>query len=46
MQVISVIPVTLCKYEWEGKEYEFYVFGLDRRTFAPNYPGKNCCIIL
>ncbi|XP_013420748.1 protein SSUH2 homolog [Lingula anatina] len=45
---LQSVPVSQWKYEWNGGEYSFWVYGNDRKVYAPDYPQKCCwcCQIL
>ena len=46
--VIRMVPVTQCFCKRRGKEFTFYVYGLESKVHAPEYPDQCCwgCTIL
>ena len=46
--VIRMVPVTQCFCKRRGKEFTFYVYGLETKVHAPEYPDQCCwgCTIL
>uniref|UniRef100_A0A8C4Q6J0 Ssu-2 homolog, related sequence 1 n=1 Tax=Eptatretus burgeri TaxID=7764 RepID=A0A8C4Q6J0_EPTBU len=45
--IVDLIPLTKFIYELKGKTHEFYVYGTERKVYAPDYPGNcKCCVIL
>nr|XP_018915068.1 PREDICTED: protein SSUH2 homolog isoform X1 [Bemisia tabaci] len=47
-QRIRVVPVALIKYTWKGHDGEFFVYGIEKKVHAPDYPQTCCwgCIII
>ncbi|CAF0866918.1 unnamed protein product [Brachionus calyciflorus] len=43
---INVIPVTLVTYEYNGKQYNYIVYGLENKVNTDEYPAKGCCTII
>lgn len=41
-QTIEMIPITQVQYEWNGQQYSYFVFGIENRVLAEDYPAK-CC---
>ncbi|XP_075218578.1 protein SSUH2 homolog isoform X2 [Lycorma delicatula] len=41
-QRVSVVPIADITYEWKGKEGQFFVYGIDNKIHAPDYP-QTCC---
>lgn len=46
--VIRMVPVTQCYYKSKDKNLDYFVYGLDCKVHAPNYPDQCCwgCTIL
>ncbi|KAL4227078.1 hypothetical protein ACF0H5_015052 [Mactra antiquata] len=40
---VRIIPVLQALYKWKDTESDFYVYGFDRKVYAPNYPQQCCC---
>jgi len=40
---IRVVPVTEVSALWKEKAFTFFVYGLDRQVYTPNYPQSCCC---
>jgi len=40
---IRIVPVTQAFYEYKGETDSFFVYGFERKVYAPNYPQKCCC---
>ena len=40
---LRAVPVSEVKYEWKDKNTRFWVYGLDHRVHAPDYPQQCCC---
>uniref|UniRef100_A0A4W3KL14 Protein SSUH2 homolog n=1 Tax=Callorhinchus milii TaxID=7868 RepID=A0A4W3KL14_CALMI len=45
-QKIEHIPVTLVDYKWKEKDFSYFVYGVENKVYAPDYPAKCCCTIL
>jgi len=45
---LRAVPVTECRYHWKDKQYKFWVYGIEKTVYAPDYPHKYCwgCVIL
>ncbi|XP_054722935.1 protein SSUH2 homolog isoform X3 [Uloborus diversus] len=43
---IYTIPVYCATYEWNGNPGRFFVYGIKKKVFAPDYPQKICCCII
>ena len=46
---VRVVPVSEASCVWSDYKGSFYVYGLESRVFAPDYPQKHCmgiCTIL
>lgn len=39
---IKVVPVTQCFFQSNNKPLSYYVYGLDCRVYAPDYPEQTC----
>ncbi|XP_075794825.1 protein SSUH2 homolog isoform X3 [Pelodiscus sinensis] len=42
-QTIELIPITEVHYQYAGKTYLYYVYGLENRVYALDYPERYCC---
>eukprot|EP00058_Branchiostoma_floridae_P028176 XP_002613667.1 hypothetical protein BRAFLDRAFT_66534 [Branchiostoma floridae] len=40
---VRIIPVAEASYDWKAKDYNFIVYGLESKVYAPDYPQKCCC---
>lgn len=40
---VRIIPVTQALYRWKGQESDFFVYGFEKKVYAPNYPQQCCC---
>ncbi|XP_035709008.1 protein SSUH2 homolog isoform X1 [Folsomia candida] len=40
---VRVIPVTCIDYKWKSHTGSYYVYGLDNKVYAPDYPQTCCC---
>nr|XP_058949494.1 protein SSUH2 homolog [Pocillopora verrucosa] len=47
-QTLRAVPVFEVKYEWKDTDTRYWVYGLDHKVHAPDYPQKCCwgCAIL
>lgn len=43
-QTIEMVPLTHAYYTYSGKEYNFFVYGMENKVFAAKYPSA--CSIL
>ncbi|KAM9757982.1 protein SSUH2 homolog [Menidia menidia] len=43
-QSIELVPLTHAYYEYNGKDYSFFVFGTENKVFTPKYPSA--CTLL
>ncbi|KAM4612771.1 protein SSUH2 homolog [Polymixia lowei] len=43
-QTIEMVPLTLAHYSYNGKDYVYYVYGMENRVYTPSYPSA--CSIL
>ena len=41
-QVLRGVPVTEVQYKWEDVNSRFWVYGTERKVYAPDYP-QQCC---
>ncbi|KAJ7394744.1 hypothetical protein OS493_000575 [Desmophyllum pertusum] len=39
-QTLRAVPVSEVKYEWKDTSTRFWVFGLDHKVYAPDYPNS------
>ncbi|XP_078065528.1 protein SSUH2 homolog isoform X2 [Mustelus asterias] len=42
---IELIPVTEVHFHWKRKDHSYFVYGIENKVHAPEYPGKNCTIM-
>ncbi|XP_053154743.1 protein SSUH2 homolog [Hemicordylus capensis] len=42
-QTIELIPVTEVHYQYAGKTYLYYVYGMENKVHALDYPERYCC---
>ncbi|XP_069722108.1 protein SSUH2 homolog isoform X2 [Phaenicophaeus curvirostris] len=42
-QTIEVIPITEVHYQYSGKPYVYYIYGLENKVYALDYPERCCC---
>lgn len=42
-QRVRIVPVTVCQYRWNNTDFDFIVYGFERKVYAPNYPQQCCC---
>ncbi|XP_074861545.1 protein SSUH2 homolog isoform X2 [Carettochelys insculpta] len=42
-QTIELIPITEVHYQYAGKKYAYYVYGLENKVYALDYPERYCC---
>lgn len=43
-QTIELVPITHAFYSYSGKDYDYFVYGLENKVFTPKYPSA--CVIL
>lgn len=41
--ILRGVPVTEVHYKWEDVDSRFWVYGTERRVWAPDYPQQCCC---
>lgn len=41
--VLRAVPVSEVAYQWKETSSRFWVFGLDQKVYAPDYPQQCCC---
>lgn len=42
-QTIRMIPILEVKYTWKNVVSDFFIYGLDKKVYAPKYPSTCCC---
>ncbi|XP_077181375.1 protein SSUH2 homolog isoform X4 [Paroedura picta] len=42
-QTVELIPVTEVHYQYAGKMYLYYVYGMENKVYALDYPERYCC---
>ncbi|KQK84066.1 hypothetical protein AAES_56129 [Amazona aestiva] len=42
-QPIELIPITEVHYQYSGKPYVYYIYGLKSKVYALDYPERCCC---
>ena len=40
---LRAVPVSEVKYEWKDDTSRYWVYGLDHKVHAPDYPQQCCC---
>ncbi|CAG7719946.1 unnamed protein product [Allacma fusca] len=40
---VRIVPITVIDYQWKRHAGRYYVYGIDKRVFAPDYPQTCCC---
>lgn len=40
---VRIIPVTQALYKWKNQDLDFFVYGFEKRVYAPTYPQQCCC---
>ncbi|KAG2470744.1 SSUH2 protein, partial [Polypterus senegalus] len=47
-QTIERIPLYHVIYDWKGKQHSYYIYGTEKKVYAPGYPARCCwlCSIL
>ncbi|XP_073501403.1 protein SSUH2 homolog [Phyllobates terribilis] len=45
-QSVELIPLTKVQYVWKGKKLNYFVYGMENKVFAQNYPQKCCCAVM
>ncbi|XP_035193807.1 protein SSUH2 homolog isoform X2 [Oxyura jamaicensis] len=42
-QTVERIPITEVHYQYSGKPYLYYIYGLENKVYALDYPERCCC---
>ncbi|XP_038596122.1 protein SSUH2 homolog isoform X1 [Tachyglossus aculeatus] len=42
-QTIELIPLTEVHYRYQGKTHLYYVYGMENKVYALDYPERYCC---
>ncbi|XP_009468257.1 PREDICTED: protein SSUH2 homolog [Nipponia nippon] len=42
-QTIELIPITEVHYQYSGKTYLYYIYGLENKVYVLDYPERCCC---
>uniref|UniRef100_A0A5F8GTC6 Ssu-2 homolog n=2 Tax=Monodelphis domestica TaxID=13616 RepID=A0A5F8GTC6_MONDO len=42
-QTVELIPLTEVQYWYQGKSYLYYIYGLENKVYAADYPERYCC---
>ncbi|XP_044531906.1 protein SSUH2 homolog [Gracilinanus agilis] len=42
-QTVELIPLTEVHYWYQGKSYLYYIYGLENKVYAADYPERYCC---
>jgi hypothetical protein len=42
-QTLRGVPVTEVKYKWDDVTTRYWVYGNERKVYAPDYPHQCCC---
>ncbi|XP_073431028.1 protein SSUH2 homolog isoform X2 [Dendrobates tinctorius] len=45
-QTVELIPLTKVQYVWKGKKLNYFIYGMENKVFAQNYPQKCCCAVM
>ncbi|KAM9443986.1 protein SSUH2 homolog [Clarias gariepinus] len=45
-QRIELIPINKVTYQWQGKDYVYFVYGNEQKVKAIDYPETCCCTII
>ncbi|CAJ0950976.1 unnamed protein product, partial [Ranitomeya imitator] len=45
-QSVELIPLTKVQYVWKGKKLSYFIYGMENKVFAQNYPQKCCCAVM
>ncbi|CAL8082576.1 unnamed protein product [Orchesella dallaii] len=40
---VRVVPITTLHYRWKNHDGTYFVYGLDKKVHAPDYPQTCCC---
>ncbi|KAI0218715.1 hypothetical protein LSAT2_029584 [Lamellibrachia satsuma] len=40
---LRAVPVTECQYNWQDCQHKFWVYGVEKAVYTPDYPQKYCC---
>ncbi|KAG7478173.1 hypothetical protein MATL_G00077580 [Megalops atlanticus] len=43
-QSIELVPLTHAFYGYNGKDYNYFVYGIENKVYSPKYPSS-CCIL-
>ncbi|GCC37080.1 protein SSUH2 homolog [Chiloscyllium punctatum] len=43
--MVELIPVVQVHFQWKRKDHSYFVYGIENKVHAPEYPGKNCAIM-
>ncbi|KAH3860369.1 hypothetical protein DPMN_023267 [Dreissena polymorpha] len=42
-QTLRGVPVTEVHFTWENQNFRYWIYGSERRVYAPDYPQQCCC---
>ncbi|KAK2821500.1 hypothetical protein Q7C36_020843 [Tachysurus vachellii] len=45
-QSVELIPITKVMYRWQAKDYVYFVYGVELKVKAIDYPATCCCTII
>ncbi|XP_060765857.1 protein SSUH2 homolog isoform X2 [Neoarius graeffei] len=45
-QSVELIPITKVTYQWKEKDYVYFVYGIELKVKAIDYPEQCCCTII
>ncbi|WAR26710.1 SSUH2-like protein [Mya arenaria] len=40
---VRIVPVTQAMYKWKDTNSDYFVYGFEKKVYAPNYPQQCCC---
>ncbi|XP_052778442.1 protein SSUH2 homolog [Mya arenaria] len=40
---VQIVPVTQALYRWKNVNSDFFVYGYEKKVYAPKYPQQCCC---
>ncbi|WAR26498.1 SSUH2-like protein [Mya arenaria] len=40
---VRIVPVTQAMYKWKDTDSDYFVYGFEKKVYAPNYPQQCCC---
>lgn len=43
---VKMIPVTSVSYQWKSHVGLYFVYGIEKKIYAPDYPQASCCVLI